>query len=110
MENKRKVHFDIIIPDEFDMGNVTIFKSLPGKKREELHPNNIEDFDTCSSDDESDDDPDFIPEIDEEDCDPYEYTPLTDKEKDLLQEELENLIADQDLELDIEWDKYNQDN
>ena len=103
---KRKVHFDIIIPDEFDMGEVTIFKSLPNKKREEMHPKNIEDYDT---DDESDD-PDFVPGIDsDEDTDPYEYTPLTDKEKDALQEELENLIADQDLELDIEWAKYNQD-
>jgi len=114
---KRKVHFDIIIPDEFDMGDVTIFKSLPNKKKEELHPKNIEEFehsvDTCPSDDESDDDsddPDYIPGIDEDDCDPYEYTPLTDAEKDLLQEELENLVADQGLALDIEWDKYNQDN
>ena len=103
---KRKVHFDIIIPDEFDMGEVTIFKSLPNKKREELHPKNIEDYDTCPSDD---DDPDYIPGIDSDE-DPYEYTPLTDKEKDALQEELENLIADQDLELDIEWDEYKQNN
>jgi hypothetical protein len=79
---KRKVHFDIVIPDELD---------------------------TCPSDDESDD-PDFIPGIDEEDCDPYEYTPLTDAEKDALQLELEQLVEDQDLELDIEWDNYNQNN
>ena len=66
---KRKVHFDIVIPDELDMGNVTIFKSLPNKKREEMHPKNIEDYDTCPSDD----DPDFVPGIDSDDDPTIEF-------------------------------------
>ena len=118
MEDKRKVHFDIIIPDELDIGEVIIYKSLPNKKREEMHPNLIEDFehgyDTCPEEDEEEeddcDDPDWSPCIDEdEEPDPYELAPLTEDEKAMLKQELKNLILDQESELELEWEEYQND-
>lgn len=116
MEDKRKVHFDIIIPEEFDIGEVIIYKNLTNKKREEMHPSLIEDFEhgynTCPEEDEEDDDdddPDWQPGIDEDDesePDPYEHTPLTEDEKAMLKQELKNLILDQELDLELEWEEY----
>jgi len=113
MDQKRKVHFDIIIPHEVDIGEVIVYKSLPNKKREEMHPGLIEDFehgyDTGPEDDDDCDydDPDWHPGIDEEDePDPYEHTPLTEDEKAMLKEELKNLILDQETELELEWEEY----
>jgi len=114
MEDKRKVHFDIIIPEEFDIGEVIIYKNLTNKKREEMHPSLIEDFEhgynTCPEDDEEeeDEDPDWKPGIDEDDeePDPYEFAPLTEDEKAKLKEELKNLILDQESELELEWEEY----
>ena len=69
--DKRKVHFDIVIPEEFDIGEVIIFKNLATKKREEQHPNFVEDFehgyDTGPEDEDDCDDPDYMPGIDEDD-------------------------------------------
>mgnify|MGYP003681325447 CR=1 FL=1 len=115
---KRKVHFDIIIPNELDIGEVIIYKSLPDKKREEMHPGLIEDFEhgynTCPEDEDCDDhdDPDWQPGIDEsdEDPDPYEFAPLTEDEKAMLKQELQNLILDQECDLDLEWQEYQNEN
>jgi len=114
MENKRKVHFDIIIPDELDIGEVIIYKSLPDKKREEMHPGLIEDFEhgynTGPEDEDDDDDPEYMPGIDDDDeePDPYEFAPLTEDEKAMLKQELKNLVLDQESELELEWQEYNE--
>ncbi len=115
--DKRKVHFDIIIPEEFDIGEVIIYKNLTNKKREEMHPNFVEDFELGyntgpEDDDDDDDDPDYMPGIDEddEDPDPYEFAPLTEDEKAILKEELKNLVLDQESELELEWQEYQNEN
>ena len=112
--DKRKVHFDIIIPNELDIGEVIVYKSLPNAKREAMHPNFVEDFehgyDTGPEDEDCDDhdDPDYMPGIDEDDeePDPYEFAPLTEDEKAILKQELKNLILDQESELELEWEEY----
>ena len=94
-KEKRKVHFDIVIPEEFDIGEIVIYK-----REEELRPKAFEDFE-----DDDGDDPDYVPEDDGE-PDIYEDTPLTEEEKEALQQELENLIEDQQKELDLEWQEF----
>ena len=92
-KEKRKVHFDIVIPEEFEIGEIVVYK-----REEEFRPKAFED--------ESDgDDSDYVPEDDGE-PDIYEDTPLTKEEKEDLQQELENLIEDQEKELDLEWQEF----
>ncbi len=107
-----KVSFNIIIPDDCELDQVMVYKYKDNDKPSVMFADNVEDYDTNPEFSDSDDDADYLPAIDEEDYDTdediFEDTPLSDREKKELQEELEKLIADQDLEL--EWEEYRKEN
>ena len=107
---KAKVSFNIIIPENCELDEVMVYKYKDNQK-EVMFADNVEDFDTNPEFSDSDEDDDYMPAIDEEDeysdDDIFEDTPLSDREKRELQEELEKLIEDQDLEL--EWQEYKKD-
>lgn len=106
---KAKVSFNIIIPDHCELDEVMVYK-YKDQQREVRFADNVEDYDTNPEFSDSDDDTDYIPGIDEEsdeDVDVYEETPLSEKERKELNEELEKLIEDQELEL--EWQEYKKD-
>jgi mRNA-degrading endonuclease YafQ of YafQ-DinJ toxin-antitoxin module len=97
-----KISFDIMIPDHCELDEVMVYK-YKDQDKTVMFADNVEEFSDSDSHDE-----DYMPAIDEEDevC-AYEETPLSDKEKAELQEELEKLIQDQELE--VQWQEYKKD-
>ena len=89
---KARVSFNIIIPENCELDEVMVYKYKDNQK-EVMFADNVEDYDTNPEFSDSDDDADYLPAIDEEDYDTdediFEDTPLSEKEKRELQEELE---------------------
>lgn len=99
-DERPKVSFKVIIPENFEIDNVEIFRKIKGNEDEleQLEAQDIEEYD-------SEDDSDYYPvssDEDDSDDDPYEYAELSEKDKAKLKKELQQLI------LDNEWEEFNQ--
>ena len=93
-EPTKKVNFKVIIPEDFEIETVKIFRKI--KDSQEL-----EELEAVDSDE---DDSDYIPESsdDDDELDAYEYAELSDKDRKKLRKELQQII------LENEWFEFNQ--
>jgi len=91
-EPTKKVNFKVIIPEDFEIETVKIFRKI--KDSQEL-----EELESVDSDE---DDSDYIPESSDDELDAYEYADLSDKDRKKLRKELQEII------LENEWFEFNQ--
>lgn len=91
-EPTKKVNFKVIIPEDFEIETVKIFRKI--KDSQEL-----EELEAVDSDE---DDSDYIPESSDDELDAYEYAELSDKDRKRLRKELQEII------LENEWFEFNQ--
>jgi hypothetical protein len=91
-EPTKKVNFKVIIPEDFEIETVKIFRKI--KDSQEL-----EELEAVDSDE---DDSDYIPESSDDELDAYEYADLSDKDRKKLRKELQEII------LENEWFEFNQ--
>lgn len=93
----KKVNFKVIIPDDYEIETVKIFRKIKDSQDfEELEAQDSEDYDS------DEDDSDYIPESSDDELDAYEYAELSDKDRAKLRKELQQII------LDNEWYEFNQ--
>mgnify|MGYP003629927171 FL=1 len=91
-EPTKRVNFKVIIPEDFEIETVKIFRKI--KDSQEL-----EELEAVDSDE---DDSDYIPESSDDELDAYEYAELSDKDRKRLRKELQEII------LENEWFEFNQ--